>query len=271
MGLIWRLPDSLYLFDFQLMRVSVYSEAGDFGRSFRIQPTPDGALVMPLGVLSSRYLLTRRSPRDAELSTGFYRDTSLYLRYDLEGEQIDTLGRFAGEENYIGQQRDITFSTDAPFGRRSYTATIDDTFYYGSSDSWEIELWSSDGRLERLIRRPLANPPIPDEEVEEFNASLRERLTRMSSLWRGLYEQVTLPDTKPAYGRLFADTEGNLWVADYGNEGHWTVFDTEGRLLGSLAIDGNVRVVEIGSDYLLGVWQDEMDVERVILYGLVKP
>ena len=130
---------------------------------------------------------------------------------------------------------------------------------------------ASDGSLERLIRRPIPNPPISAAEANEYQESLRERMTRMSAMWRGLYEQVTLPETKPAYGRLLADTEGNLWVSAYDDEGTWTVFDAEGRLLGTMEIEGDVRVVEIGGDYLLGVWRDDLDVERVFLYGLLKP
>jgi hypothetical protein len=60
-------------------------------------------------------------------------------------------------------------------------------------------------------------------------------------------------------------------VAAFEDESTWTVFDTEGRLLGALEIAGRVRVVDIGSDYVLGVWQDDLDVERVILYELLKP
>jgi hypothetical protein len=270
-GMIWRLADSLYLFDFQLMRVAVYSTSGDFARSFPVRTTPDGAIPAPMGVFTNRHLLMQRFPRDAELNAGLYRDTSLYLRYDLDGEPVDTVGRFAGSEDYIGRGADFTFSTDAPYGRRSYFTLFGNRFYYGSSDSWEIEVRSSDGMLERLLRRPIPNPPVTAEEAEEFHESLRERLTRMSSMWRDLYEQVTLPETKPAYGRLLADVEGNLWAAGYDDEGVWTVFDAEGRLLGNVDIEGRVRVIEIGSDYLLGVWEDELDVERVFLYGLVKP
>jgi hypothetical protein len=224
-----------------------------------------------MGVFANRHLLVQRFPRDAELSTGFYRDTSLFMRYDLEGVHVDTVGRFAGSEDYVGRGAEVTFSTDAPYGRRSYTALFGDHFYFGSSDSWEIEVRASDGSLERLIRRPIPNAPITAAEADAYHESLRERMTRMSGMWRGLYEQVTLPETKPAYGRLLADAEGNLWVSAYDDEGTWTVFDAEGRLLGTMEIEGDVRVVEIGGDYLLGVWRDDLDVERVFLYGLAKP
>ncbi|MGD8727258.1 MAG: hypothetical protein PVH40_06410 [Gemmatimonadales bacterium] len=271
MGEIWPLADSLFVFDFRLRRVTVYSASGELGRSFPVSPTSDGAFVSPVCMLASRHLLMQRFPRDAELETGLNRDTSLYLRYGLDGEVVDTIGRFAGSESYVGKGEDVTFSTGAPWGRRSYVAPVGDGFYFGSSDRWEIEARSSDGTLERLIRRPVPNPVVTAAEADSYYVSLRERMTRMSGMWRGLYEDVTLPETKPAYGRILADAEGNLWVAAFEDESTWTVFDTEGRLLGALEIAGRVRVVDIGSDYVLGVWQDDLDVERVILYELLKP
>jgi len=195
---IWRLADSLLLWDFRLDRVSVYSTSGAFARSFRIHPTPDGALPLPEGLFSNGILLVRRSPRDQELGIGLTRDTSLYLRYTLDGEQADTVGRFAGSESYVGKQRDLTFSTSAPFGREASAVASGERLYYGSSDRYEIEVRTADGRLERLIRRPVPNPPVSGEEAEAFRAAQQARLQRASSLWRGLYEAMSLPATKPA-------------------------------------------------------------------------
>ena len=33
----------------------------------------------------------------------------------------------------------------------------------------------------------------------------------------------------------------------------------------------DLSVIEIGADYLLGTWRDELDVEHVQLYELIKP
>jgi hypothetical protein len=85
---------------------------------------------------------------------------------------------------------------------------------------------------------------------------------------------MTLPETKPAYGRLLVDSEGNLWVADYSeerdDEGSWSVFDPEGRFLGAVETPTGGRVQQIGSDFVLGVWRDEFDVEYVRLYELIR-
>jgi hypothetical protein len=259
--------------------VSVFSASGEFARSFRIHPTADGAIPIGQGLFSNRYLLVWRTPRDQELGVGLSRDTSLYLRYTLEGEQVDTVGRFAGSEDYVGKQGELTFSTSAPFGREATVLASGVLLYYGSSDNYEIEIRTSDGRLERLIRRPIPSLPVTDEERDAFDASQRERLQRASSLWRGLYEMMSLPATKPAYGRMLVDAVGNPWVSEYverrsglsPDASRWTVFDPEGRMLGTVEIPAGGMVLEIGGDYVLGVWRDDLDVERVRLYGLIKP
>ncbi|MGD2152627.1 MAG: 6-bladed beta-propeller [Gemmatimonadales bacterium] len=271
---IWILDDSLYLFDYNQLRVTVYSTAGEFARTFRVRETPDGGFPFPEGVLAPHSLLVRRSPPDAELNAGFNRDTSLYMRYTLDGEPLDSLGWFPGDESYFGTTEDFSYGTSAPYGLRAYMLAAGDLLYYGSSDKYEIEVRDSDGTLQRLIRRPIPNEPVTAEEVEEFQRNLEERQERMPPIWRNMYSQMTLPETKPAYGRLLVDSEGNLWVADYArernDEGTWSVFDPEGRFLGSVETPTGGRVLQIGSDFVLGVWRDELDVEYMRLYELIK-
>jgi hypothetical protein len=82
-----------------------------------------------------------------------------------------------------------------------------------------------------------------------------------------------LPETMPAYRSLLADLEGNLWVQEFRlseEAPEWSVFDSEGRYLGLVEIPADGTVTEIGSDYVLGVWRDELDTERVMKYELRK-
>jgi hypothetical protein len=267
---IWRLADSLFLYDIGLARITVYSGSGEFIRVFRLGMAPDGAIVLPWGVLGNLGFLVQRSPLNRELGTGLYRDTSLYLRYSLEGEYVDTVGYYVGTERYYGGMGDQKYAAPAPFARVTHLAPHGERFYLGTSTSYEIGVLAADGTVEQVIRRLVPNRPITAEEAEDHYASLRERLPGMSDQWRALYSKMTLPDLKPAYGRLVADAEGNLWVAEYGDESTWTVFDTAGRMLGPVAVPAGGRVLEIGRDYVLGVWQDEWEVERVLVYGLSK-
>jgi hypothetical protein len=46
------------------------------------------------------------------------------------------------------------------------------------------------------------------------------------------------------------------------------IFAPDGEWLGTIALPDRLTVLEIGSDYVLGVWRDEFDVERVQLLTL---
>ncbi len=50
----------------------------------------------------------------------------------------------------------------------------------------------------------------------------------------------------------------------------WTVFDGTGRLLATVRIPPDLAVRSVHGDYVLAVWRDPYDVERVRLYRLNK-
>ena len=89
------------------------------------------------------------------------------------------------------------------------------------------------------------------------------------------YRDMPVPETFPAYGGIAVSVEGYLWVREYDLPGaeanNWSVFDAEGTLLGTLGLPPRFRPLDIGPDYILGVWRDEDDVEHVRMYDLVKP
>ena len=82
-------------------------------------------------------------------------------------------------------------------------------------------------------------------------------------------------ETMPAYRSILVDRVGNLWVEEYRRPGdtlpRWTVFNGEGELLGTLSLPDRFVVNDVGNDCVLGRWSDEMDIEHVRLYGLIKP
>ena len=73
---------------------------------------------------------------------------------------------------------------------------------------------------------------------------------------------------------MLVDAEGNVWTRHFSigdRQSEWTIFDPTGRWLGVLALPPGLNVKEIGSDYVLGVVVDDLDVEYVRLYALAKP
>ena len=93
---------------------------------------------------------------------------------------------------------------------------------------------------------------------------------------RRLVSRIPVPAARPEYSGLVLDRLGNLWVRrGPTSEGgpratEYLVFDRTGALLGSLLLPP-MRVLEIGADYIIGVHEDELEVQYVQTFELVKP
>ena len=63
-----------------------------------------------------------------------------------------------------------------------------------------------------------------------------------------------------------------LWVEGYrlpyASHTTWHVFDPTGEWLGSLHPPNGLRVLQVGRDYVLGWYRDELDVQHVVVYPL---
>ena len=97
-----------------------------------------------------------------------------------------------------------------------------------------------------------------------------------------------MASTLPVLHSLHLDAVGNLWVEPYSLPGAdvapFQVYTPDGTWLGTVAMPpglsleagglrtgtGSKSAFEIGDDYILGVWRDELDVEYVRLYALEK-
>ena len=51
----------------------------------------------------------------------------------------------------------------------------------------------------------------------------------------------------------------------------WLTFAPDGKLVGRFQLPDRMQVMEIGADYLLGLYRDDMEVEYLRLYDLTRP
>jgi hypothetical protein len=113
------------------------------------------------------------------------------------------------------------------------------------------------------------------EEMIAHSVSLAETEAQARRV-RASWQDRPTPELLPAYGEIYADELGCLWVEEYRSRAshdphRFTIFDAEGRLAGSLVVPPSFEIVEIGEDYLLGTWWDDLDVEYLRVYGLTRP
>jgi hypothetical protein len=82
---------------------------------------------------------------------------------------------------------------------------------------------------------------------------------------------VPLPRSLPPYTAIFTDTEGTVWVvvSSPGDaETRLRAIGARGRVVGEVRIPRDLRVMEVGSDYVLGVYDDASSTQHLAVYRL---
>jgi hypothetical protein len=272
--------DTLIVVDQAHHRLSmVHAEAG----IVRVARVADdvGAFLNPVGAFGNGDVVFGGALDMArtQLQQGLNRAHTFYRSCDPDGALVADFGHQMGADFFIqrmGPRGPETPPALVPFGRVPLGAVAPERFYFGAQDGWEVEAYDPSGSLVRLIR--LDRDPVAVTEadtrqyIDDMTGSITgERGVRM----REMLSEIPVPDVFPPYGVLEADALGYLWVADYAPPGKaastWTIFDADGRLAGRVTTPPNVAILEIGADYLLGVYRDELGVEYLHQYAVRRP
>jgi hypothetical protein len=278
--------DSLVAFDEAGgVRISVFDSSGRFVRATRLTEKSrrlgpqrvmgrlaDGSLAMLwVDLFGSRP------------TTGVFRTSAVILRYGGDGALVDTIGPLPGGDQFqtlVPGGGSITWYL--PFGRTAAAVAHGNAIYYGSGERYQIDVYAPDGTMRRSIRRAYRNPEVTREAIEGYKQQELDDVTERGTAGddrrhdiEHRFAEMPFPKTMRAYdGMMRVDADDDLWVLDYqwkeGDEPRWTVFDSTGRLLGQVAMPKRFTPYDIGTDYVVGKWQDELDVQYVRLYALEK-
>jgi hypothetical protein len=284
--------------------LAVFDENGRFVRSINGKGTRLPGEV--LGVLPGGDIL-RLSMLDLyalAAESGYIRVETAVERYSREGVLLDTLAVVPGDEYYRSSEtsggRVSARFVPPPFAHFQQVVLAGDMVYAGTGEAFEIEVYRTDAvmpgdsgvgsdagdddvtgtargsRLTRLIRLARPNRPVTGSDIAQFR---RYRLDRAQtantrrSVERNL-AAATFPKEMPVFRDLRVDAGGNLWVEEYRAPWEeevtprWEIFDPDGVWLGTVETPAGFQIYEIGENYLLGLWKDELGVQYVRRYRL---
>jgi hypothetical protein len=267
--------DSLVFWDPNNRRLSVFDSSGRFVRSVPLRSGQGVGIPEPLGRTSTGALLGRTGSRSNDV--GAVRSDALFVLYGSDLAPIDTFAQRPGTERFIQPCGQGMCGYDPPFARATSAAFWRDLLFVGSADRYEIDVIGVDGREIRSIRAaaPSRKPAAADVARQRDDLLSHARDAERRKALEAVYALMSVPATLPAYRDLRVDRSGNLWVEDYRMTDdvapRWTVFDSTGRMLGTLATPRSLRIDEIGDDYLIGVFRDSLDVEQVRMHRITKP
>ena len=165
-----------------------------------------------------------------------------------------------------------------PYARQFTSASHTNGHFVNQRGGFEIEDVAFDGTTRRVQRSSHVDLTLTGGHREAFADWARDfyaTAMQPADMEREL-AAVEYPERIPAMMQLLEDSEGNLWARHYkltGTPGPetWTVYAPEGYLLGTLETPERLQVRQIGPDYLLGIWTDELEVRYVRKYAIEKP
>ena len=276
-GSMWSYAaDSLVVTD--LAGISFMDSQGTFARRPVVELAQKQHRGNPVGQVIEGPLLvvsgTRGfSPADAGT---VIRDSLRFFWYHPSGSFGGPLVVLPSAERWGLQVGGVTSFPYVPFSPNPIWTVAGDRFYIGAGRRPEVAIWRPDGSLERLLRWPKAERPVKEalkEQLRTFTLESAEDANERRREERFLAE-TPIAERLPSYQSMLVDEEGNLWLEEYRPfwelESSWDVLTSGGQWLGAVSMAARFTPYQIGAHFVLGVTRDEVGVERVESFALVK-
>lgn len=268
--------DSLWVYDYGNRRFSVLTGDGETVRTVSVGGflsaansvgrLPDGRFVVKEGWGRSTSGASR---------TGLVRDPVAVVLLASDGTSTDTLGMFPGREVFVSVEDGRAVMSTPLFAHNAHAALRGTSVVVGVQETMEIRLYSAQGTLQELLRVPNANLHLSASDIEARKQDVVSlEAVERQALARRQLDELAVPDSRPAYGRLLVGEDGSIWAGEHTRypavPRTWTVFSSDGRLLGEVVMPERFNLLQIGNDFVLGIALDDLDVEHVRLYPLEK-
>jgi hypothetical protein len=191
---------------------------------------------------------------------------------DPQGRQVGTFGDLP-DRSRMGE-------TDVPFDWRIVVATRGEDILVGDNRTFEYMVVGRDGGVRGIVRRPFTPMAVTPEDVEGWvtlgeyplNDDSSPAMRRFVEERRAARRAVPPAETFPAYEYLMPDDAGHVWAMEPHRPGdprrHWSVFDPEGRWLGTVRLPDGFWPQQIGPDWILGTQPDAEGIAHVRIFPI---
>lgn len=290
-------PDSLAVWDAERRRISVFTEDGRLQREVPLGNLAPLSWIASPNVLveSGRIYLLPSGPGSFLLlgvgvfgpGEGVRRVAVPSFRVTTDGTLIDEVGRFPGETTFSSTR---TGTAPYPLGPDTHGASLGDQLVVGTADLAEYRRYSGAGAPEQIVRWPEPDTLLTESDTDAWEGFLGTWLGGMppqeAASIREILEAMPEPARRPAYTGLITSDTGQTWVGDYfpgqlelsaaymGRmrvpARRWLVFGEDGALVATAHIPAGFRPFEVRNGMVWGVFTDELDVESVRAYELLR-
>lgn len=278
--------DTLIVPDLGNQRVNRYAPDGTSLGSFRLEIEKG----LPLAINATRSGVILEQLRPLALPDQPVRDTmDAIVRLAGDGTVLDTLKKFpsGGTFNLSGATPELNFFAAEPV----WQIMEDMRLCFGVNDNYSIEVYSPDGILERVIRKPFTQTPVVEADQETITEAMIELWTEAGVPPQAipqLRQIVHFAEFYPAFAAIQRGPGGTMWVQHIQSPSElseeelaafnmiedmgardWDVFDGDGRFLGVVTMPPRFSPRTFVEDKVYGVFRDDLDVQYAVRMKIV--
>ena len=285
--------DSLMAISKRPVSLKIFSPDGAFVRSVAA-PVPLSAVIFGrLG--TSAWAGISFGGASPPARTEMFREIFHVVRYGSDLGSADTLLALGANLLY----GDRSGLVSVPGGPRGHFALHSGIVVAGDSETYELKVFGSEGELRQIIRNSMPNPVEARLIASARSRSRPAGATEEGGPRRSI--EAPVMETAPAYdwvfvandggvwirriagpdeetvrtnilysSSAFTSTSGPLWVAEGLDGQEWHVYDRQGILRARALLPPRFRPTEITASRILGVWKDELGVESIRVFRLIR-
>lgn len=208
-----------------------------------------------------------RQPHERHI--GFARDSHFVAFLDRRGRVVDTVGVIPGNEWFRGEE-----TLPAPFSYRLVTGATEANLYLGYGRGPELLEYSPHGRLNRLIRLPIAREPISraDRYAVRERYLLRFRPAERQTVGSTM-DQAFVVDSFPAFTNLKTVAGSySVWVELYRppeSPRRWLIVNPEAGIARHLDLPIGATLLAADTNRVVILSTDQLERQEVRVYRIV--
>ena len=268
------LGERVFAYEPHSARLTVYDSAGGFLEATTLeQPedTPPLYTYSLVGTTEGQLVLSPRmfTPSPSG-SVSIYRDSAPNLLFRPDGRFQGDVAEPSGVDMFVSVQG----ASSVPFTVVSLIAATGDRILMSHGKDFEVRAFRGTGPPFQIFRRSYSRRPVTEDDLQQAFANHLQMAGASSARdprfegFRRMMESAPLPEEMPSIGRLLVDDLGYAWCQHFRPTDEaigtvWSIFSAQGDWLGELQMPVGFRPGLIGSDYLLGVYTDSLDVHHV--------
>ncbi len=208
-------------------------------------------------------------------------DSLLVLRCALPACAQQSIVRTAGFRAVLTTAR-LDQSRPIPYGPHTEVAFSGDRIYVAQEGRPNIEEYSPDGRLRRILRLQVPKRPITEAFVRQRRAAARVKPDRWEKMSDNAKEQWELGNANPRpfpshfspISRLFADREGGVYALESDDPTQpktLAAFSPTGAFLARIPIPDGIMIRTVSRDIVYATRVDDDGFTHLMLYRILKP